>query len=42
MALAGSDHHGQRPAATITGQVQLGGQPAPATAQCLVKLGRGS
>jgi hypothetical protein len=30
MALASGDHHGQRPAAAVAGQVQLGGQPTTA------------
>jgi hypothetical protein len=38
MTLAGGDQHGQRPAAAITSQVDLGGEPTPAAAQCLVSL----
>jgi hypothetical protein len=36
--LAGGDQQPQRPAAAITSQVDLGGEPATATAQCLVRL----
>jgi hypothetical protein len=39
MPLASGDQHGQRPAAAVAGQMQLGGQPTPATAQRLIGLG---
>jgi hypothetical protein len=39
VALAGGDQHGQRPPTAIAGQMQLGGQPAAATAQRLVNIG---
>jgi hypothetical protein len=39
MALAGGDQHCQRAALAVAGQVDLAGQAAPATAQCLVGLG---
>jgi hypothetical protein len=42
MALASGDHHGQGPTATITGQVDLGGQPAAAAAEALVAVGIGA
>lgn len=42
MTLTGGYQHGQRPPAPIGGQVDLGGQPAVAASQCLVKLGRAS
>jgi hypothetical protein len=40
MTLAGGDQHGQRPATAISGQMDLGGEPAPATTQCLIRLSR--
>ena len=39
MALTGGDHHGQRTAAAIGDQVDLGGEPTPAASQGLVDLG---
>jgi hypothetical protein len=38
MALTGGHQHGQGPATAIGGQMDLGGEPAPATTQCLVNL----
>jgi hypothetical protein len=39
MALASGDQHGQRTAAAIGGQLDLGGEPTPAASQGLVDLG---
>jgi hypothetical protein len=39
MALASGDQYGQRTAAAITGQMDLGGEPTPAASQGLVDLG---
>jgi hypothetical protein len=38
MTLAGGEEHPQRPPATITSQMDLGREPAPAVSQCLVGL----
>ena len=38
VALAGGDQHPQRAPAAIAGEMELGGEPASATAQCLVNL----
>jgi hypothetical protein len=35
----GGDQHGQRPAAAVAGQMQLGGQLTAGASQCLVRLG---
>jgi hypothetical protein len=42
MALAGGDHHGQRPATAIGGQVDLGRQSAAAAPEGLVVVGIGA
>jgi hypothetical protein len=42
VALAGGDQHAERPPAAITGEMELGREPASATAQCLVNLSPGS
>jgi hypothetical protein len=42
MALAGGDQHRQWPPAAITGQVDLGGQPAAAAPKRLVAVGIGA